>query len=225
VTGSNVDSGWRCDDCGARNATGAGWCTQCFAAPRPASASPPEVTAMDAELPVPAVPTGPSQRDRDVRVQGDVVEWRCRACEAWNELVIAACHVCGSPRTGFATDEAVAPRRELSVGQAVAASLVVPGLAHVLVGRVGSGLARGLLAVGWGWIGLAVLLGPTGNRALGALLLAAGSCVYLGTAADARALVDPSLPVLLTPRRLAWGVAAVAVLLTIAAVATTLGGP
>jgi hypothetical protein len=140
----------RCPACGARNSDDATWCTQCYADVRPRPV--PEPSAGTNEAARPAVPDqhATPQRpaapvDRDVRDRDGVVEWRCAACDGWTELESPTCAVCGSPRRGFG-ELAAAPARSTSEGAIVGASLLVPGLGHMLAGRYGTGIARAGLA-------------------------------------------------------------------------------
>jgi hypothetical protein len=184
-----------CSACGARNPEAAAWCTQCFVtlgattgpgtgpdAPGPADVAStgtdaPVVDVPDAEVPdVDAAGAAgaatASVRSGDVRVTGELVEWRCRRCGGWHALELAQCPACGAPREGFATGTpTTAPR--VPVGTARLASIPLPGLGHVLLGAVGSGVARMVLFVLWVGGGLALV----GDAPAGGAVLVLGALV------------------------------------------------
>ena len=123
-----------CPDCGARNTDDAPWCTQCLrpfgetAVPTPAPPSdpPPE------PAPVPDVPPASAGEDRAVRSVDGGFEWRCPACDSWNDLEQPACAVCGhalgSAVTGGGSEQAGARvgrvRRILWVAAGIGAVLM-----------------------------------------------------------------------------------------------------
>jgi hypothetical protein len=206
----------RCPDCAARNVEDAAWCTQCFASlTRPAGARETGVPALEERSPaVSAAAASDGAVDptpvtpHDVRERDGEVEWRCRGCERWSRLGIATCGTCGTARTGFG-EERDPGRRVVGVGTAVTASLLLPGLGHLLAGAVGSGLARAVLWVVWAGAGLGDLRGAGGSIAavslVGALVLWAASVI------DAASLVGGSGRQLLEGRRMVALVAVVTV--------------
>jgi ribosomal protein L40E len=229
----------RCPECGARNSEDATWCTQCYADVRgadhgatgAASPVPPapggSPAAGQPALPVPPAdgvpadrpgePAGADGRHRDVRDRDGRIEWRCAACEGWNPLEAASCLVCGSERRGFGEPTP----REPDLGDVgiVGASLLLPGLGHVLAGRSGTGFARAILAVLWLFGGLVLVVGSGGIAGLpGWWLLASAGVVWVATVADAQRLVAGDRPQLLTTRRLGALVLVVTVGLVLAVV-------
>lgn len=240
----------RCPDCGARNSEDAAWCTQCYAdlrpppVPQPPTADPqtPQRTASPAARPsavsgpAEGVPPAPgvstssgagSARGRtvarDVRDRDGVVEWRCVACDGWSPLDVATCVVCGTRRQGFGDEDdrpSVEGRTEVLV-----ASLLLPGLGHLLAGRHGTGLARAILAVLWGPGGLLLVLNSTGIASLpGWLLVVSAVLLWVSTVLDARSFVAGSDEQLLTTRRLGGLVLAVTLGLVAAAAVVMLAG-
>jgi hypothetical protein len=101
------------------------------------------------------------------------------------------------------------------------ASVLLPGLGHVLRGRVGTGLARSVLWLLWGGGGLAVLLGSGGGAAAAVLLLAA-LLVWAVTLVDLQRL-SVGRPPLATARVLAWSVVGVTIVLALLALAAATG--
>jgi hypothetical protein len=171
----------------------------------------------------PAVGTAPGQAaGRDIRVDGDRVEWRCARCEGWNPLERPDCGTCGSARVGFTPGTATEPTVATTGGSApLLASAVLPGLGHLLVGRPGSGTARLLLWLLWAG-GAGAILASAGLS---------GAAVVLGLAAlglwslSLHDLVQLARgrPEVLTGRVLAWSVVGVTTLLVLFAVAGTGG--
>ena len=215
-----------CPTCGARNPDAASWCTQCFVtldtstAPSDDAVVPsPSVGSDDAVVPGPSVGSDDAAvagshvtpaRAGDVRVTGELVEWRCQRCDGWNVLESAVCAACGAPREGFATGT---PSTEATVPLATArfASVVLPGLGHLLRGAVGSGLARMLLFVLWVAGGLSLVGGaPLG----GAALILGAVVLWATTLIDVERLVAGQRE-LLGARGLGALVAAVTVLLVL----------
>jgi len=224
-----------CPSCGARNPPDAAWCTQCFARfgadDGAAAGGGLGHGERDRDEPLAASGNGTSMPGadagvkasggRDVRERSGVVEWRCRTCQSWNPLLAGSCAVCESPRRGFGTAasaSSVRPAGNATIG----ASLVLPGLGHVLAGDVGTGLARAVLAVLWVGGGLAMVLSGEGAAATlpGWVLLGGAVLLWTATALDARRLVAGRPGQLLDTRRLGGlvvlvtGVLVVAVLLT-----------
>lgn len=106
-------------------------------------------------------------------------------------------------------------------GRLVGATVLFPGLGHLLARRTGTGLARLLLAGSW-IVGAVVILagGGGGVAAVPAVpLLIGAAAVWGGSVRDVLALVD-GRPELLRPRVLSWltgGVLLTLVLLTVVA--------
>jgi hypothetical protein len=221
----------RCPACGARNTGGADWCTQCYASLGEAT-PPPPVEVATSPLPDPP-PEGPatatatsatSASARDVRTVGDDVEWRCARCRDWSPLLADACTTCGGPRTGFGGPVHRPAPGPTDRGRATAASVLLPGLGHLLAGRVGTGIARLVLGLSWLVGGVAIAAGAGGGgRALPAIPLLLGAVtVWAASIRDAAALGTGRE--LLRPRVLAGLTVAVVGTLLLAAVAATTSG-
>jgi TM2 domain-containing membrane protein YozV len=216
----------RCPSCDARNADGAGWCTQCYArldGPVPVASRPPAVPSerpADVASPggdVPPVPVA----DRPVRDHDGRVEWRCARCERWSPLEAPSCVTCGGPREGFG-EPAATEARELDVDLTMLtiASALVPGAGHLLAGRVGTGVARALLWVLWLGSGVATWwAGASGVAALPTVVSLGGAAVlWAATLVDVRRLADGDPREVLDTRRLLWLVGAVTVAVVVALV-------
>jgi hypothetical protein len=208
-----------CPACGARNAAKAAWCSQCYAPLGAAADTDPETGVREPDVRERDIRER-DVRERDVRERDGEVEWRCGACGGWTPLHLAACLHCASPRRGFG--EAATPVRTFPSGGGVvlAASLVLPGLGHLLVGRSGTGLARIVLAVLWVGGGLSLVRNGGGGTAPGLILLAGALVLWLATAVDARYLAAGSRTELLGSRALAVLVAVVTGGLVLATVVT-----
>lgn len=214
----------RCPACGARNSPTADWCTQCYAdlRPPPTAESAPTPDA-DADAGRGRVTedrgTGPEDEpSRDVRSVEGEVEWRCGRCGTWSPLDAVTCVTCDGPRTGFGEANAAAREPSASREALVAASVVLPGLGHLLAGRTGSGAARLVLALSWA-LGAVAVTRAAGLLAAAPLLLGAG-IMWVATVRDVLALHRGG-PELLTPRVLAGLTAAVVGTLLVVLVAIT----
>jgi hypothetical protein len=229
-----------CPACGARNAAAAPWCTQCYTsfadtrtaptapAAAPAAEEPPVQGPPGQEPPLQGPPTQepPAQQGEappragaaaDVRQdeQGRI-EWRCATCDGWSPLEVAACVACGSPRKGFGDDRAVEVPDEQRV---VVLSGLLPGLGHLVAGRVGSGLARALFGVGWlvGGVLLLVAAVRAGSGHWAAVPLLAGAViVWVLSVVDAQSLARGQQREYLDGRTLLWLMVGVTCLLVVA---------
>ena len=214
----------RCPACSARNAEDAAWCTQCFTGLAAAAPEPPPSTPggpSTGTVSVPGDPPGAEQQDRAVRLRGEVVEWRCPACDAWTPLEAPNCRTCASPRAGFgpAATTLGAPRPRVGVGPALVASALLPGLGHLLRGAVGTGLGRVLLWMLWGGGGAALAASAGWGPGALVLLLAAAALWAVSLVDLQRAAAGE--PPLAGGRVLAWSVVVVTLLLVAAVVGTT----
>lgn len=165
--------------------------------------------------------------DRDVRVDGEVVEWRCATCGAWNPLEAPACHRCATPRSGFGPASAPASGSAAGHGRvalpgALLASALLPGLGHILQGATGTGLGRALLWVLWGGGGLS-LLRTAGVSAGAVVLVLSALCLWAVSLLDLQRAAAGAPPIA-TGRMLAWSVVVVTLLLVVAVMATSVGG-
>ena len=225
----------RCAACGARNVREAVWCTQCYAA-LGADVGPSPTDPAGASPGVPAgaspggVPAGPASGDpvvppaaavqRDIRDLGEgVIEWRCATCDGWTGLGQGSCGVCGSPRQGFGAD-VTGQLKPVDPARALSASLVLPGVGHVLAGAVGSGSARILLALFWAGGAVTLLRGGTSGALPGGILVAGALALWVATAIDVRRLAEGRRDQLLDGRGLAGLVVVVTLLLVGGSVVT-----
>jgi hypothetical protein len=226
----------RCPTCGATNRPDAGWCTQCYtrfgtaADERPDSEEPTpsgERPAADhAGTAGAAPPADESRSGRGVRERDGEVEWRCSSCGGWTPFGSAACATCGAPPQGLLPDEgrrADPVRRDRPV---VAASALLPGLGHMLAGRVAAGVARAILALLWLVGGVTILVGATGAvaRLPGVVLLLGAAALWAGTLVDAAELARGGTQELLSPRALLWLVVGVTGLLLVALAGAAMAG-
>ncbi|MGH3442237.1 MAG: hypothetical protein ACRDUY_09380 [Nitriliruptorales bacterium] len=126
-------------------------------------------------------PDGPPVRRGDVRRTADgTLEWRCGRCDTWNPLSEDRCGVCwgtfADTVRGHVEDE-VAPRDPASI---LAASVVLPGLGHAMLGRTGQAVVRGGTYLLWLLGGVLLLVGGRGSGlTLPALPLLSGAAVLL----------------------------------------------
>jgi hypothetical protein len=227
-----------CPHCGARNAERAPWCTQCYqplgahgdhaaetedeqhAAVRERShgggSVPADAPAGTDPTPVSRA-TAASTGDRDVRQdEHGGVEWRCATCDGWSPLAAPTCAVCGAARRGFGEDR---DRGELEEQRLVLATGLLPGLGHLQAGRVGSGIARAVFAVGWLVGGLLLLVAAlrAGSGIWAATpLLAGAAVVWALSILDARSLARGVEREHLDGRTLLWLMVGVTCLLVVA---------
>lgn len=212
----------RCPSCGARNPDDAAWCSQCYArfgAVAEASERPEEhpgpqeesETAPQAEEDEPASDDAPVQRG-DVRKSADgTLEWRCGRCDTWNPIAADRCGVCGGTFADTVRGRAEDDMPARDPGSVLAASVVLPGLGHAMLGRTGEAIARGGTYLLWLVGGLALLLGGRGSGlTLPALPLLAGALVLLVvTAHDVRVVQHGGGAEILSARVFLWLVVAV----------------
>jgi hypothetical protein len=95
----------------------------------------------------------------------------------------------------------------------LAASVVLPGVGHLIAGRPGTGAARLVLWLLWLGPGIAAVLGAQGAVAAlpGLVLLAGAAVLWVTTLIDVQRLAGGDGRELLTSRRLLWLVGAVVV--------------
>lgn len=226
----------RCPTCNAHNADDAPWCTQCFERFTPEASEPPGDVAAPGE-PDPREPpaadggahtaTDGAAAERDIRVDGGEVEWRCATCGAWSPLAAPVCHRCASPRTGFGPAATPSPggadgQRRVGPGGALLASALLPGLGHLVQGAIGTGIGRALLWVLWAGGGLSLL--RTGGVSAGAVVLLLSALgLWVVTLVDVRRATAGAPPIA-TGRVLAWSVVVVTLLLVGAVMGASMGG-
>jgi ribosomal protein L40E len=225
----------RCPNCGALVAVDADWCGQCFVdlrgprderretTPAPATAEPsPGAPGTVGAPPIPGAP-------RTDAPTADEAWWPCAVCGARNPIELEACVRCGTPFADLMRD-APGERRTAEPKEALAWSLIFPGLGHRAVGRPLDGLSRGVL-FGMSFA-MALLLGFAGVRsgptfAVFALFLLAALVAYGGSAYEAyRIALGGDL--LIGSRPLLWvlvGLILLSVVMLALAVASTGSGP
>jgi hypothetical protein len=150
------------------------------------------------------------------------LEWACARCGSWNSLEVSGCVVCGAPLG--ARDEEPAPR-DLSPVTGLVATALLPGLAHVLAGRIGTGVARALLWLLWLAGGIALVVsarGSDGSVLPGLVLLLGAVAVWVGSLLDTQVLVAGGRRELLDARALLWLVVGVIGLITVAFLLTAM---
>jgi hypothetical protein len=177
----------------------------------PASRDVDETARESAEKPAP----GAAAQDR-IREGESGFEWRCETCGTWVALDEAACGVCGTRFRLSPEEEKEVVDRE--PGLVLAASALLPGAGHILLGRAVDGWVRaGTYAA---WLAGAVLLLVTGRGTeipvLPAVPLVLGAVALLGVSMlDAARLARGEHEQVLTPRVYLWLVVGVVGLLVL----------
>ena len=222
----------RCPNCGALVAADAQWCSLCFhtlVEPAEEPESPLAPTVATGPVPPPPPPAGdvdPSSRPAagsvppPPPVMADGQEptaatdaggpvspgtWTCPNCGEVNPLDEDHCLVCG---TAFLSLFQHADRPDVSRHDAIARSLLYPGLGHALLGRSADGLARGVLFT-WALGTVLLLLLSLGDRAAGSVLgmtrssLIVALGIYVLSALEAGQLADGGR-LFVSSRGLAW---------------------
>ena len=222
-----------CPNCGARNATAAAWCTQCFAPlgqggagvqpdpqpdPQPDAEEPP--VSRQGGRDGAAAAADPDAAGRDIRQRDGEVEWRCDACETWQPLGLIHCGTCGTVRTGFGYLPRTA-RVRATPTTALVVSVVLPGLGHLLLGAIGAGIARLVLWAVWIVGGIGLVLEPA-SRGIGGVLVVGALALWLASLVGVWRL-GTGEPDPVGTRMLAVGVGAVTLLMVLVAVAAAFG--
>jgi hypothetical protein len=201
----------RCPNCDALVALDATWCGQCFARlEEPTDSERPGRTDA-AERPGTtdgAEPTTAGSADAAVgdvaRTERAAAFWPCPVCDTANPIDADACVTCGTP---FAEVMRREPDRPVvDAKDAVAWSLVFPGLGHRLVGRSTDGIARGVLfAIAFSMALLTGFGGVRSGPALGVFMifLATALGVYVLAAVEAARLANGG-DLLIPSRLLLW---------------------
>jgi hypothetical protein len=153
-------------------------------------------------------------------VTTDGPAWPCPVCGNRNAIALDACAVCGTPFAALMRQDEERPRVEPK--DALAWSLIFPGLGHRKVGRGIDGLARGVL---FGMLfSMAILTGLSGIRSgmlfgLFALFMGLALVVYAGSAWEAYHLAEGGEPIV-SARALLWATVGV-ILLSVVVLALT----
>jgi hypothetical protein len=201
-----TDEERRCPSCGALVLADAPWCGQCFA-----SLAEPELEPEPIEAAAQGAAEGAGSSAATDRA-AKVPTWRCPACEHDNAIELDACAVCGTP---FATLMRQGEERpQVDPKDALAWSLIFPGLGHRKVGRGVDGLARGVLfAVLFSMALLTGLSGVSSGTIFGlfAVFMGFSLAVYVGSALEAYRLAEGGEP-FVSARVLLWATVGVILL-------------
>jgi len=130
--------------------------------------------------------------------------WPCPACDTENPLELDACAVCGTTFASLMRQDEAPPK--VDPKDAMAASLIFPGLGHRKVGRSLDGLARGVLFCVLAAMAATVFIaGVSSPGTFGVFLLFLGGAliVYLGSAWEAYRLAEGGRP-FVSSRALLW---------------------
>lgn len=222
----------RCAACGASNPEGAAWCSQCYArfeepsAPTEPLAPPDAATGRPARRAVHelAGASGTPSPGSGFRRVGDELRWECVSCGADHPMDVDPCPVCGTAFSArFLQPEPARDPAEITRAQL--AGRLLPGLGHVRLDDLASGIARITLFAVWvlGALALALASGTRGLLAVVPLALGAGA-VYVTSDLDV-ARLGRREPQLLQGRALLGLVVGVSVLTAVGlALAIARGG-
>jgi hypothetical protein len=145
--------------------------------------------------------------DPRFRRTSEGLDWRCEVCESWNPIEVLRCRSCGQPFARTVGDEEPEPSSYVSESTALVASMLLPGLGHVLMKRTATGVGRAILYSTW-VVGGALLLVSAigaGQAALPAIPLLLGALIiWAGSLYDTLHLHRGSGTELLRPRILLW---------------------
>ncbi len=174
----------------------------------PAPATPPTPVTEPAErAPSQAVTPGTGQGvgGRFVKTP-DGLRWRCTVCEALNAMDEEICPACGTTLTRcleLARGPEQAPvKTNQTEASVLFASLALPGLGHMLLGRTAAGAVRAGTYVFW-FVG-ALLLLSAGSLAVALPLLLGMIVLLLTSPIDALSLRRGSTTELLNARAFLW---------------------
>jgi hypothetical protein len=133
-----------------------------------------------------------------------VATWPCPACGNENAIELNACAVCGTSFATLMRQDDAPPK--VDPKDALAWSLIFPGLGHRKVGRGLDGLARAVLFAMLFAMALVVFIsGVTSGGLFGIFLLfmTLALAVYLGSAYEAYRMAEGAQP-LVSARALLW---------------------
>lgn len=173
------------------------WCGQCFASLVD------ESSEGGTEIGT-GSPTAADEEPGPAPGQGTEAGWPCGVCGARNPIDADSCLTCGTPFAMLMREETDRP--EVAPKDAVAWSLLFPGLGHRLVGRSTDGFARGVVfALAFGMSMLVGVAGVRSGPALGVflVLLVTGLAVYVVSAVEAHRLATGG-DLLVPSRVLMW---------------------
>lgn len=206
----------RCPDCNALVSPDAEWCGQCLRSliePDPEPEREPK-TSEPATLPeAPPMPELAALAASDAEgtaaaslpeAPGKAPTWPCPACGNDNAIELDACTLCGTSFASLMRQDEAPPQVEPK--DALAWSLIYPGLGHRKLGRGLDGLARGVLFTMLAAMVIVILAsGVTTGGLLGvlALFLFMALAVYLGSAYEAYRIAQGGAP-LVSARALLW---------------------
>ncbi len=135
---------------------------------------------------------------------GKAATWPCPTCSEANALDLDSCAFCATP-FGALLGGQERPR-DVDPKDALAVSLIFPGLGHRIVGRGADGLARAVLFAMTASMTLLVLLsGVRPGPVAGILLIYGGAMamIYIGSAFEAYRLAQGGRP-FVSSRTLLW---------------------
>jgi hypothetical protein len=198
----------RCPDCGALVSPDAEWCGQCFRSLREPDPEPEPAarTAVERSTVASGAAEGVSSA---TRAPSGTPTWPCPACEHENPIEADACLVCGTTFATLMRQDEAAP--SVDPKDALAASLLFPGLGHRKVGRGLDGLARGVLFSVLAAMAITVFVSGVrspGTFGVFALFLTGALVVYFGSAYEAYRLAEGGEP-LVSSRALLWATVAI----------------
>jgi predicted RNA-binding Zn-ribbon protein involved in translation (DUF1610 family) len=205
--GTALEHDRRCPNCGALVTADADWCGQCFAS---LAEPPPMPVPIQTEAEVPE-----AERDGatlSTPAPASKAMWPCPACGNQNAIELDTCAVCGTAFSALMRTGDAPPHVEPK--DALAWSLIFPGLGHRKVGLPLDGLARGVLFVllfslalvtGLGGVSSGLLLGVFATFLILAL------AVYVGSAFEAYYIAGGG-HVIISARHLLWATVAVILL-------------
>lgn len=196
----------RCPACRALVSVDAEWCGQCFASlSMPQAPGRPDVGLAPAATAVTPSRGEPKADGSPERIASAAAAWPCPICDHANPIHADICQVCG---TTFASlmrrDEA--PVR-IEPKEALAYSLLLPGLGHYKMRRAADGVARGVLVLVMFAMALLVFLSGVRTGVLFtvfAMFMALALAGYGGTAYEAHRIARGGEP-LVSARTLLWG--------------------
>jgi ribosomal protein L40E len=219
-----------CPTCGAANPPEAGWCGQCLRRFDGATSSVAALEHASAPSMGPGGSASPSASSEPPAVHrdGEVLLWRCPACDASNPIEASVCGRCGSAFAMFLRDP-VPSRPPVAAGSAIAINCILPGTGLWRFGRRGDGVARAILYV---WtVGLSVLFlvrppssGGGAVRAVGAVFALAAASVWLVSLMETMRLADGDERPMLPNGTLTWFSAGLTGVLFLGLIAAAMSG-